>query len=364
MAVISYKCPNCDGELVFDPVGQNYKCEYCISSFSLAELEALTPDTTSEQTVEVEQNIETENSQTSEVTEQNNGSQEAVIYSCPSCGAEIVTDSTTAATFCYYCHNPVVLAGRLSGEYMPDRIIPFAIDKKQAEKQFLEYVHSKKFIPKAFFKKQQIEMLSGIYFPYWVYDCDMEGSIQARGTNVRVWRMGDTEYTERKFYHVERQGRIKLSNLTKNALQKANQKLVTGVLPYDMTQMKEFHMSYLSGFQAEKRDIEQEMLRTGIAQEVKDYGTQMLRDTISGYSSVNIENHSMRTLEEMWNYVLLPVWTLTYKEKNGKLYYYSMNGQNGKVFGELPVDYKKVCLLGGVIVFFVLIIALIGGYLL
>ncbi len=31
MAVISFKCPNCDGELIFDPSTQKYKCEYCNS---------------------------------------------------------------------------------------------------------------------------------------------------------------------------------------------------------------------------------------------------------------------------------------------------------------------------------------------
>ena len=35
--------------------------------------------------------------------------EDALVYICPSCGAEVVTDATTAATFCYYCHNPVVL---------------------------------------------------------------------------------------------------------------------------------------------------------------------------------------------------------------------------------------------------------------
>ena len=39
MAVISFKCPNCDGELIFDPATQKYKCEYCISKFTQAELE-------------------------------------------------------------------------------------------------------------------------------------------------------------------------------------------------------------------------------------------------------------------------------------------------------------------------------------
>ena len=27
---------------------------------------------------------------------------------------------------------------------------------------------------------------------------------------------------------------------------------------------------------------------------------------------------------------------------NGKMYYYSMNGQNGKTYGELPVDRKSI----------------------
>ena len=43
MAVISFKCPNCDGELIFDPETQKYKCEYCGSKFIQAELDALQP---------------------------------------------------------------------------------------------------------------------------------------------------------------------------------------------------------------------------------------------------------------------------------------------------------------------------------
>jgi len=286
-----------------------------------------------------------------------------VVYTCPSCGAEIVTDDTTAATFCYYCHNPVVLSGRLSGEYLPDCVIPFAFDKKQAEQKFLDFVHSKKFIPRAFFRKQQIEKLSGVYFPYWIYECSMEGSMDAQATNIRVWRSGDKEYTETKYYQIEREGKVELENLSKNALQKANQQLAEGVLPFDMTKMKEFHMGYLSGFLAEKRDIEQENMKQEIVTEVKNYGKQLLRDTVGGYSSVNINNCSFKLLEEKWTYALLPVWTVTYKGKNGKMYYYSMNGQTGKTYGELPVDYKKVGMLGGIIGIVVLLLGLIGGYL-
>lgn len=357
MAVISYKCPNCGGELVFDPSAQNFKCEYCSSSFSQEELDAMKPAAAREQQLGGSEPDAT-GSDTA-----GGDSEEGMVYICPSCGAQIVTDSTTAATICYYCHNPVVLSGRLSGELKPDRIIPFAIDKKQAEQRFLDFVHSKKFVPRALFQKNQIEKLSGVYFPYWVYECTIEGSMDAQGTNIRVWRSGDVEYTETKYYQVEREGTVEISNLTKNALTKVNRRLIESVFPYDLTQMKEFHMGFLSGFQAEKRDVEPESLRQQTEQEVKEYGRQLLRDTISGYSGVTVGSHQEKIQKETWSYVLLPLWTLTYKGKNGKFYYYSLNGQTGKIYGELPLDYKRVSLLAGAVALIVLIFFLIAGYL-
>lgn len=358
MAVVSYKCPHCGGELIFSPTTQKYKCEYCLSDFSQEELEALKPEEGSEEkAVNFEEDTQEENTTEKET-------QEAVIYHCPSCGAEIVTDETTAATFCYYCHNPVVLSGRVSGEFLPDKIIPFAIDKKQATEKFLDYVHSKKFVPKAFFNKQQIEKISGVYFPYWMVDMDMEGSMQAEGRNVRVWRSGDTEYTETKVYRVEREGDVHLEDITKNALKKSNAKLAEGVLPYDVSKVQKFHMGFLSGFLAEKRDIERTELNKQVQQEANEYGEKILRGTVKGYSSISVKSCHLNQTQENWDYTMLPVWTVTYKGKNGKMYYYSMNGQDGKVYGELPIDYKKVWILGGIVFVVVLILALIGGYLL
>ncbi len=369
MAVISFKCPNCDGELMFDPSSGKYKCEYCMSTFSQQELDEMTPASSTEQHVAQEEEYTGETSDDSADAsgeERQTGekdAEEAVIYSCPSCGAEIVTEPTTAATFCYYCHNPVVLGGRLEGRYLPNKIIPFAIDKKEAEKRFLEYVKSKKFVPRAFFNKKQIEKLSGVYFPYWIYDATMQGKMQAEAKNIRVWRSGDDEYTETKIYHVEREGAVKLDNLAENALQKANRQLVEGVLPYQFENMKSFSMGYLSGFTAEKRDIEKETISAGMQEEVKKYAKDLMRETISGYNHVDVRNSHFSFAKEQWNYVLLPVWTLTYKARNGKMYYYSMNGQTGKVCGELPIDYKKLGLVSGIVSAVAFALGLIGGFL-
>lgn len=65
-----------------------------------------------------------------------NTDEEIGLFLCPSCGAEIVTDATTASTWCYYCHNPVVLTERLSGKFLPEKILPFQIERKAAEDNF------------------------------------------------------------------------------------------------------------------------------------------------------------------------------------------------------------------------------------
>lgn len=352
MAVISFKCPNCGGELIFDPATGKYKCEYCVSTFVQEELDNMEREESTEQQLGASSDYV-----------QNNEDTQAVVYNCPSCGAEIITDATTAAAFCYYCHNPVILGGRLSGKYLPDKVIPFTVTKERAVQKFLEYVGKKKFVPKAFFDKKQIESISGVYFPYWNYSAEVESTMQGSATQVRTWTTGNTRYTETKHYHVSRQGTAELTNMTENALQKANAKLARGVMPYDFEKLQAFNMGFLSGFLAEKRDIEKESLKADMQEQAKKYAYNMVRDTIH-YSTVHIEDTRTRFCRENWEYCLLPVWTITYKGKNGRIYYYSMNGQTGEVCGELPIDHKKLAIVSGGVFLCVLVLGLIGGYLL
>ena len=48
MATITFKCPNCGGGLVFDPSVQKFRCEFCNSVFTQNELDALSPDQTTD----------------------------------------------------------------------------------------------------------------------------------------------------------------------------------------------------------------------------------------------------------------------------------------------------------------------------
>ena len=223
MSVITYKCPNCDGGLTFSPESGTYVCEYCFSKFSQEEL---IDDTQPSETVQEEPAVEdvSENAQTKE---------SAVEYHCPSCGAEIITDETTAATFCFYCHNPIVLSGKLEGSYLPDGIIPFKISKEEATEKFMEWIRKKKFAPRGFYSKNNIEKMSGVYFPYWLYDCEVDSTMNGTAREIRVWRVGDIEYTETKVFEVKRAGKVSFRHLPKTALQKAQSVLLNGIFPYE-----------------------------------------------------------------------------------------------------------------------------------
>lgn len=342
MGSITYKCPNCDGGLEFDPESQKFKCGYCLSGFTEEELKKLAPDRSH--------------------TDKNEAS--IMLYSCPSCGAELVTDETTASTFCCYCHNPVVLSGKLEGIYSPDSVIPFETDKKKAEEIFKNWIKRKKYVPKDFYSPKQMELLEGIYYPYWLYDCEIDGKITADTTKLNISRVGATEYTETCRFQVERRGTMKIQNVTRNALKKADHRLAEGVLPFNLDKMKPFQAAYLSGFKAERRDLDREEFEQDIQQEISSFAVESLRSSINGYNAVNVRDHEEKVLSSDWKYALFPVWILTYKgSKDDKMYYFAMNGQSGKICGILPVDYKRLAGLFATIFFPFLMLLLIGGYL-
>ena len=97
MAVVSYKCPCCGAGIAFDSEKQLFKCEYCLSEFTQAELEAQTPKA---EPVEEERTTEADSDAFCE---------NLLSYTCNNCGAEVFADADTVADFCYYCHSPVVL---------------------------------------------------------------------------------------------------------------------------------------------------------------------------------------------------------------------------------------------------------------
>lgn len=343
-ATMTFKCPCCGGYLEFDAALQKFKCLYCGQVLSEEEL--------------VEQSEQRQAAADAAQNESKtaDGADSLRTYQCQMCGAEIVTDATTAATRCYFCHSPVVLHDRLDDEFRPDGVIPFKLDKDTAQKQFMDYISKKKFVDRSFFNNAQLEMFSGVYYPWWYVDIEGEAEFDGEGSRVSVAQTPTHIVTTTRVYKVHRKGKLNFRELAHKALGKADAKLSDGIHPYDVTEMKDYASGYLSGFLAEKRDVTEAAAKDAMASVAKAYAPGMMKRN-HGFNSLNGETRFTPT-RIVAKYMLLPAWVLTWKGgSDGVPYYYMMNGQTGKVCGKLPIDKKRLfaAALGAGIAVFLLI---------
>jgi DNA-directed RNA polymerase subunit RPC12/RpoP len=359
MATVNYKCPNCGAPLKFNPDKQLFSCEYCMSDFSEQKIQEIYAEREAKES-KAEQAEQKAQKQAQETKSDANQAEDAVVYTCPSCGAEVVTTASTAATTCFYCQNPVVLGGRLSGEYLPDRVVPFALSKEKAIEKFMEMCRKKKFLPKDFASKKQFDKLTGVYFPYWYVDSQKQANMSATGEKIRTWSVGNKRYTETSVYRLERSGDLIVNNVFERALKSEDRDMLQCVHPYDLKQAKPFSMSYLSGFQAEKRDIEKQEINQEVENRIHEYCKQLLKDTMNGYSGIQVKHYDDKTDLEAWSYTLLPVWIVTYKYKN-QIFPFAINGQTGKTYGKLPTSKGKLVMLAAIIAVAVFILCCLGG---
>jgi DNA-directed RNA polymerase subunit RPC12/RpoP len=331
--IVTYKCPNCDAGLLFDAEEQLFKCEFCLSKFTENELNS------TDSAKKAEEKAKETEEYRSEILE----------YRCSSCGAEVIAEKNTAADFCYYCHNPIVLTDKVSGEFKPTKIIPFKFDKEEAKASFLRFAKKKWFVPKDYFSGDNIEKIAGVYYPFWVTDADTDSEIHAIGKNVRSWRSGDYRYTETTTYAVQRRGEIHFEDITTSAISTEDKKMLEGILPYPVEDYQDFSMPYLQGYVAKKRDIDRDSLSGEVKAKMNSYAETLLSRT-TNYDSLSVNHIDVAILSSHWEYSLMPIWILTYKKKHkktpkkDKTYVYAMNGSTGKVFGELPVSIPKLLL--------------------
>ncbi|MDD3214721.1 MAG: TFIIB-type zinc ribbon-containing protein [Eubacteriales bacterium] len=351
MAGVTYKCPNCGSYLAFSPDDQKWKCDSCGSIFD--------EQTLLKKADEYQREAEAENAHNHNDHDGHNhaapaaeaaqaesaDSGEQVVYHCPSCGSEIITDETTVATQCYYCHNPVVLQGKLTADMKPDQVLPFSIGKEKAIDRFMQWVAKKRFVPKGFFAREQVKQMEGVYYPHFVTKCVVDGSYEGEGRQTSVMDSGQYIVTTTRHYAVSRRANITFKNVMRPALKSTNRKLSDGIHPFPLDEVKPFSGAYLSGFLAERRDMELGEATADVEKELGGYVSPLLTPTLhynsySGSSSAVVKDSQSK-------YVLLPTWVLTYPKPGLKEpYYYVMNGRTGEVCGKLPINKGKLRLYG------------------
>ncbi|MBE6030607.1 MAG: hypothetical protein E7225_03295 [Clostridiales bacterium] len=341
--VTNYQCPACNGPLQFDAATGKLSCEYCGSSFPVEEIEALyaEKDAAAAQNMADEQVDESSKWDVSSLNDDWGADADGMkVYSCPSCGAELICDDTTAATSCPYCANPTIVPGQFTGMLRPDYVIPFRLNKEQAIEALKKHYEGKPLLPNAFKSSNHLEEIKGVYVPFWLFNGEGEGAARYEATRSRIYRSGDYEVTETDHYDVYREGTVTFELIPVDASTKVPDDYMDSLEPFDYTDLKEFSTAYLPGYLADKYDVTVEESGKRADYRAENTVERSLRDTVIGYGTVFPKSQNIVLKRGEVKYALLPVWLLTTKWKD-ETYLFAMNGQTGKFVGNLPVDKSK-----------------------
>jgi len=329
-----FKCPSCDGAIEFDSTLQKMKCPYCDAEFEMDALQAYQDDLNATP----QENMTWDTAAGSEWTE---GETEGLrVYTCNTCGGEIVADKTTGASECPFCGNPVIMTGQFAGTLKPDLVIPFKVDKKAAIAALQNHYKGKLLLPKVFKDQNHIKEVKGLYVPVWLFDTDADAHVRYKATRTRTWSDSQYNYTETSHFSVTRAGGIGFENVPVDGSTKMDDTLMESIEPFNIADAVDFQTAYLSGFLADKYDVDAEASIERANQRIKQSTEEAFLSTVQGYTSVVPVSSTINLQNGRARYALYPVWILN-TQWNCQKFTFGINGQTGKIVGDLPMDKGK-----------------------
>ena len=340
---VDYKCPSCGATIPFSPEKQKWVCSYCGSEFTLEELQK----SQKKSVVEEKKEIKVE---------------DADIYRCQSCGAEIIADENTTATFCVYCGNTAILKDRIHNSRVPDLIIPFQKVKDDATKAFEKVVKQKPLVPKAFKTKDNIQKITGIYIPFWAYDFQVSGTVEFNATDVHTWTDFRNQYTKTDGFSVVCEGNMDYDKVLADGSSRFPDDLMDSLEPFDFQGLVSYNQAFLAGFFSEKYDVDEDKAVERAQRRAVNTSVSLMRETVNHQSCALLDNQ-LNVQKQKVYYILLPVWMVNTKYRD-KTYTFAMNGQTGKIVGDLPLGIKEVVVWSLVIYlicFIIFLLLFLGG---
>lgn len=315
---------------MFDSNTQLVRCPYCESEYDPDEIQAETDAT-------LENAAPSDGESAEDYITDGDGLR---MYVCESCGGEIVTDETTAATSCPFCGNAVVLNGNLSGILKPDIVVPFKLDKQKAKDALMAFCSKKPLLPKGFMTENKIDEIKGVYVPFWLYSADADVSLSFKGTKTRAWSDFRYNYVETSYYRIVRDGSLGFADVPVDGSTKVTDTMMESIEPFDWSEAVDFNTAYLSGFFADKYNVSADECAERAEKRMKTSAEDAVKATVHGYATLTTEKSDAGYKNRSVRYGLLPVWLLT-TEWKGTKYTFAMNGQTGKFSGKLPVAKGK-----------------------
>lgn len=323
---MAFKCPSCGGNLYYNIHRGKLKCEHCNSEIAV------------------------KNYQLDNKAEESSDEYGVTAFICRNCGAELLSPDNSIVSYCSYCGGEATLESRMDNELKPEFIIPFHQTKEKCKEAFRKRTSRLLYLPNKLKNTDYLERFRGTYIPYWMYRVDFPDEVKISATKT----IKDGKYYVESEYDVMTQVEGDYQGIPYDASSCFDDTISDMLMPFEKKDLKTFHPGYMAGFYADRADVPAERYANEALEKATEYAFNRIERQVekTEFLEVGIHSHEAKKSAlkaKIGDYytALFPVWFLTYKNKD-RVAYAIVNGQNGRVSSDMPVDLKQYAVGAGI----------------
>jgi predicted RNA-binding Zn-ribbon protein involved in translation (DUF1610 family) len=275
---------------------------------------------------------------------------------CQTCGATVAFSGTAIATKCDFCGSQHVLEQQSQRNVIrPESLVPFGVNDAAAKEKFKSWLGSGFFRPGNLAHAARLGEISGVYVPYWTFDCTVDSQWRAEAGHHYYESVVEVQVVNGQKQEVKRQvqktrwepaqghRRDRHDDVLVVASRGLPEAIANRLGTFDTKALVPYDPRYLAGFHAEEYAVGLEEGWQKAEQRVKQDQDGRCQRDIRGDTHRNFQSQH-QFYEQTFKHVLLPLWIAAYQYQD-KTYRFLVNGQTGEVQGEAPTSWFKVALV-------------------
>lgn len=324
--VVAFKCPNCGADKAYSAENGGLTCTHC--NYFEAPIQS---EVSGKQSEEFEFTVET-----LERAAQGWGTERKEMV-CNNCGGHTVLAPESMAQSCPFCHSNNVIQQKAPQDVLRPRfLIPLKVTEAMVKADVDVWLGDSSLLPDDL--KQLVNELKFVpmFIPFWTFDAHADAAWEAEvGRTVTTDEGTETHWSWES-------GRVNhfFDDLLAIGSKQLDERLLKHVKWFNLEELVPYQPSYLAGMHAQAYEIPLQ----SAWQQARNGMRKIMRDRCyKEPSGRQIRNFCMNLdfHDESWRYILVPYWLGTYTYE-GKSYQVIINGQNRKIVGKRPANWKKV----------------------
>ncbi len=280
---------------------------------------------------------------------------------CETCGATVAFTEGAIAQKCDFCGSQHVLEQQSQRNVIrPESLVPFAVNDQAAKEKFQAWLGSGFFRPSDLAQGASLGKISGVYVPYWTFDCAVESQWRAEAGHHYYETVVEAQVVNGQKQEVKRQvqktrwepaqghRRDRYDDILVVASRGLPETIANRLGTFDTRALVPYDPRYLAGFHAEEYAVGLEEGWQRAEQRVRGQQDDKCKRDIPGDTHRSFQSQH-RFDAQTYKHVLLPLWIAAYRYQD-KTFRFLVNGQTGEVQGEAPTSWLKVAMVIAIVV--------------